>query len=120
MASQQTTNPNPNPSPNPNAGAGTNARSGVPSGSIALPELRAVAVESLDPADVPALRIKTDEDVRAWTLTRGYQDYGLFLRRLASSVVGRMLPHDVPTPDQVRIRIPVDAFPFPPTIQMHY
>ncbi|KAM5544080.1 hypothetical protein V8D89_002266 [Ganoderma adspersum] len=90
MASQQTTNPNPNP--NPNAGAA--------SGSIALPELRAIAVESLDPADVPALRIKTDDDVRAWKLTRGYQDYGLFLRRLAESVVGRMLPHDVPNPDQ--------------------
>ena len=76
------------------------------SGSMALPELRAIAVESLDPADVPALRIKTDEDVRAWKLTRGYQDYGLFLRRLAESVVGRMLPHDVPTPDQVRVQVP--------------
>lgn len=112
MASQQTTHPNPNPSPNmnPNAGAGADARSGVPSGSIALPELRAVAVESLDPADVPTLRIKTDDDVRAWKLTRGYQDYGLFLRRLAESVVGRMLPHDVPNPDQVRV-LPVPPSP---------
>ena len=68
-----------------------------------LPELRAIAVESLDPADVPVLRIRTDEDVLAWKRTRGYQDYGLFLRRLAESVVGRMLPHDVPNPDQVRV-----------------
>ena len=68
-----------------------------------LPELRAIAVESLDPADVPVLRIRTDEDVLAWKRTRGYQDYGLFLRRLAESVVGCMLPHDVPNPDQVRV-----------------
>ena len=47
-----------------------------------LPELRAIAVESLDPADVPVLRIRTDEDVIAWKRTRGYQDYVLFLRRL--------------------------------------
>ncbi len=86
---------------NPNAAAGAGAHPG--SGSIALPELRAIAVEGLDPADVPTLRIKTDEDVRAWKLTRGYQDYGLFLRRLSESVVGRMLPCDVPDPDQVRV-----------------
>ena len=61
-----------------------------------LPELRAIAVESLDPADVPTLRIKTDDDVRAWKLTRGYQDYGLFLRRLNESVVGHFLPWTSP------------------------
>ena len=68
-----------------------------------LPELRAIAVESLDPADVPVLRIRTDEDVLAWKRTRGYQDYGLFLRRLAESVVGRTLPYSTPDPDQVRL-----------------
>lgn len=115
MAAQSTST---NPNAPAIAGALADTRPDTRSGSIALPELRAVAVESLDPADVPALRIKTDEDVRAWTLTRGYQDYGLFLRRLAESVVGRMLPHDVPTPDQVRIRIP--PYPSPSPLRYRY
>ncbi|PIL28105.1 hypothetical protein GSI_09756 [Ganoderma sinense ZZ0214-1] len=94
MASRQTNlnAPVAAPGAEPDAGSG--------SGSMSLPELRAIAVESLDPADVPTLRIKTDDDVRAWKLTRGYHDYGLFLRRLAESVVGCTLPHDVPSPDQ--------------------
>ncbi|TBU42796.1 Phosphotyrosyl phosphatase activator [Dichomitus squalens] len=70
-----------------------------------LPQLRAITVESLDPADVPLLRIKTDEDVQLWKFTRGYQDYGLFLRRLAESVVGFNLPHPAPERDQPVSRV---------------
>ncbi|KAG8894963.1 Serine/threonine-protein phosphatase 2A activator 1, partial [Tulasnella sp. 403] len=33
----------------------------------------------------PEQRIKTDEDVQAWTTTQGYIDYGLFIRRLAEA-----------------------------------
>ena len=77
--------------------------------ATSLPPLREVSVSSLDPADTPVLRIKTDEDVEAWKHTRGYQDYGLFLRRLAESVVGYDLPHNDPEPHQVsafvRLRI---------------
>lgn len=68
-----------------------------------LPALRHVQVSSLDPADIPVLRIKTDDDVQAWKHTRGYQNYGLFLRRLAESVVGHTLPYVDPEPDQVRL-----------------
>ncbi|KAI0706455.1 Phosphotyrosyl phosphatase activator [Earliella scabrosa] len=68
--------------------------------ATSLPPLREVSVSSLDPADTPVLRIKTDEDVEAWKHTRGYQDYGLFLRRLAESVVGYDLPHNDPEPHQ--------------------
>ncbi len=67
----------------------------------ALPPLRRIDVSSLNPADTPVLRIKTDEDVEAWKQTRGYQDYGLFLRRLAESVVGCSLPYEDPEPDPV-------------------
>ncbi|KAI0363857.1 Phosphotyrosyl phosphatase activator [Pilatotrama ljubarskyi] len=65
-----------------------------------LPELREIPVSSLNPADTPVLRIKTDEDVELWKRTRGYQDYGLFLRRLAESVVGYQLPYEDPQPDK--------------------
>ena len=74
-----------------------------PASAGGLPPLRAIPVATLRADDAPVLRIKTDDDVDAWKQTRGYQDYGLFLRRLAESVVGRTLPHDVPSPDQVRI-----------------
>ena len=66
-----------------------------------LPPLRKVDASSLEPADTPVLRIKTDEDVEAWKHTRGYRDYGLFLRRLAESVVGYTLPYEDPEPDPV-------------------
>lgn len=77
-----------------------------------LPALRHVQVSSLDPADIPVLRIKTDDDVQAWKHTRGYQNYGLFLRRLAESVVGHTLPYVDPEPDQVRLL--AFALSFPP------
>ncbi|KAI0763321.1 hypothetical protein BD413DRAFT_583769 [Trametes elegans] len=62
--------------------------------SAQLPALREVSVSSLHKAEPPTLRIKTDEDVELWKHTRGYQDYGLFLRRLAESVVGYELPYN--------------------------
>ncbi|KAI0636287.1 hypothetical protein C8Q77DRAFT_638149 [Trametes polyzona] len=65
-----------------------------------LPPLREIPLSSLDPSNTPVLRIKTDEDVQLWKTTRGYQDYGLFLRRLAESVVGYQLPYDDPEPDK--------------------
>ncbi|KAI0353684.1 Phosphotyrosyl phosphatase activator [Trametes cingulata] len=65
-----------------------------------LPELREISVSSLRPADIPVLRIKTDVDVGMWKRTRGYQDYGIFLRRLAESVVGYQLPYEDPEPDK--------------------
>ncbi|KAI0667938.1 hypothetical protein C8Q78DRAFT_980860 [Trametes maxima] len=70
-----------------------------------LPALREVPIASLDPADTPILRIKTDEDVELWKHTRGYQDYGLFLRRLAESVVGYELPCNDPEPVQSVTRV---------------
>lgn len=72
-----------------------------PSSTSSLPPLRRIDASTLDPEDTPALRIKTDEDVEAWKHTRGYQDYGLFLRRLAESVVGYFLPYEDPEPDPV-------------------
>ena len=68
-----------------------------------MPTLRAIRVSSLEDDDTPVLRIKTDEDVEAWKHTRSYQDYGLFLRRLAESVVGYSLPYDVSEPDEVQL-----------------
>lgn len=50
---------------------------------------------------LPELKIKTDEDVDLWHGTTGYHDYGLFLRRLNESVVGRFLPWDSPSPTKV-------------------
>ncbi|KAI0833849.1 Phosphotyrosyl phosphatase activator [Trametes gibbosa] len=67
--------------------------------NIVLPALREVTIASLHPSDRPVLRIKTDEDVVLWKNTRGYQDYGLFLRRLADSVVGYELPYNITEPN---------------------
>ncbi|KAH9917275.1 Phosphotyrosyl phosphatase activator [Fomitopsis serialis] len=53
-----------------------------------LPLLRAVDIGELVKLDVPTTKIRTDEDVVYWKRTRGYQDFGLFLRRLNESVVG--------------------------------
>ncbi|KAI0656450.1 hypothetical protein C8Q70DRAFT_1011822 [Cubamyces menziesii] len=65
-----------------------------------IPPLREIPVSTLASAAPPVLRIKTDEDVELWKQTRGYQDYGLFLRRLAESVVGYELPYSDPNPDK--------------------
>lgn len=73
---------------------------------MALPSLRELVPDGLDPADTPVVRIRTDEDVEAWRHTRGYQDYGLFLRRLAESVVGVSLPFADPDPDEVGRLVP--------------
>ncbi|KAI9067713.1 Phosphotyrosyl phosphatase activator [Trametes sanguinea] len=70
------------------------------SGSAELPNLREISVSELQSKEPPVLRIKTDEDVELWKGTRGYQDYGLFLRRLAGSVVGYELPYSDPDPDK--------------------
>ena len=73
-----------------------------PASAGGLPPLRAIPVATLRADDAPVLRIKTDDDVQAWKQTRGYQDYGLFLRRLAEAVVGHALPYADPEPDKVR------------------
>ncbi|KZT73453.1 Phosphotyrosyl phosphatase activator [Daedalea quercina L-15889] len=64
-----------------------------------LPPLRAVDVQELVKLDLPTTKIRTDEDVGYWKTTRGYQDFGLFLRRLNESVVGYDLPYTEPVGD---------------------
>ncbi|GBE90054.1 Serine/threonine-protein phosphatase 2A activator 1 [Sparassis crispa] len=61
-----------------------------------LPPLRHIAIAELRRADIPTKKIHTDEDLVFWKTTRGYQDYGLFLRRLNESVVGYTLPWTEP------------------------
>lgn len=61
-----------------------------------LPPLRHVSVNDLSPDDTPTPKIRTDEDLEMWKATRGYQDYGLFLRRLTQAVVGCPLPWTEP------------------------
>lgn len=56
--------------------------------------LRAIAVHELLELDPPVTRIRTDEDVLYWKTTRGYQDFGVFLRRLNESVMGFNLPYE--------------------------
>ncbi|KIP11020.1 hypothetical protein PHLGIDRAFT_21917 [Phlebiopsis gigantea 11061_1 CR5-6] len=67
----------------------------------ALVSLRLVPFRSVATLPVPNQKIKTEEDVHLWRSTRGYADYGLFLRRLNEAVVGRYLPwsspHSFPT-----------------------
>lgn len=58
--------------------------------------LRQVPIGELAKLPLPRQVIKTEDDVHAWKLTRGYQDYGLFLRRLNESVVGHFLPWSSP------------------------
>lgn len=69
--------------------------------------LRAIAVHELLELDSPVTRIRTDEDVMYWKTTRGYQDFGLFLRRLNESVMGFNLPYEEPMSD---VRTPTVAF----------
>ncbi|TFK93785.1 PTPA-domain-containing protein [Polyporus arcularius HHB13444] len=85
---------------NPSLSPGSSSTS-----TSALPSLRRIDVSNLDPADTPVPRIKTDEDVEAWKQTRGYQDYGLFLRRLAESVVGCSLPYEDPELDPAAVAV---------------
>lgn len=59
--------------------------------------LRQVPAAELAKLAPPRQLIKTEDDVHAWKRTRGYQDYGLFLRRLSESVVGHVLPWSSPT-----------------------
>ncbi|KAF9818759.1 hypothetical protein IEO21_02539 [Rhodonia placenta] len=61
-----------------------------------LPPLRHVSVNDISPDDTPTPKIRTDEDLEMWKATRGYQDYGLFLRRLTQAVVGCPLPWTEP------------------------
>ncbi|PSS34024.1 hypothetical protein PHLCEN_2v1928 [Hermanssonia centrifuga] len=63
-----------------------------------LPLLRRILISTFSDIDTtPTQKIRTDEDVEAWRLTRGYQDFGLFLRRLNESVVGYVLPWSSPS-----------------------
>ena len=71
---------------------------------VLLP-LRHVDASSVSNLPSPSQKIRSEEDVHAWRLTRGYQDYELFLRRLNESVVGHMLPWTSPT------AYPVSFFP---------
>lgn len=66
------------------------------------PPLRHIAVDSLtNLKGKPTLLIRTDEDVLLWRMTQGYQDFGLFLRRLSESVVGHFLPWVSPNVNEV-------------------
>lgn len=58
--------------------------------------LRLVDITTVASLPVPTQKIKTEEDVEVWRLTRGYGDYALFLRRLNESVVGSFLPWSSP------------------------
>ncbi|KAI0077814.1 Phosphotyrosyl phosphatase activator [Panus rudis PR-1116 ss-1] len=69
--------------------------------SAELPSLRHITIaEVAAMQSLPSRKIRTDEDVELWKTTRGYQDYGLFLRRLNESVVGHFLPYEPPTTTQ--------------------
>ena len=58
---------------------------------MALPILRRYKLPKVPVA--PTKRIVTDEDVIFWKTTAGYQDYGLFIRRLNLAVIGYDLPY---------------------------
>lgn len=69
-----------------------------------LPLLRHISIAAVEQSDtIPTLKIRTDEDVEQWKLTQGYQDYGLFLRRISESVVGYFLPWASSSPSKVSI-----------------
>ncbi|PCH42685.1 PTPA-domain-containing protein [Wolfiporia cocos MD-104 SS10] len=70
----------------------TGRRDAISAPAVELPPLRQVFIQDLPADNTPATRIRTDEDLEAWKDTRGYQDYGLFIRRLTESVVGYFLP----------------------------
>lgn len=58
-----------------------------------LPQIRYIPIAEVAAfSERPVTKIRTDEDVDYWKTTRGYQDYGLFLRRLNESVVDHYLP----------------------------
>ncbi|KZT06068.1 PTPA-domain-containing protein [Laetiporus sulphureus 93-53] len=71
----------------------------------ALPALREVSIQELLVSDLPSKRIHTDYDVERWKSTRGYRDYGLFLRRLNESVVGYTLPWIEPMSEATALMI---------------
>jgi serine/threonine-protein phosphatase 2A activator len=66
--------------------------------------LRKISLSDVEHLEsVPTLKIHTDKDVETWRGTRGYQEYGLFLRRLSESVVGHDLPWSNRSPSKVRM-----------------
>jgi len=66
------------------------------------PPLRQVSLSDIAHFEShPTPKILTDYDVEAWRRTTGYQDYGVFLRRLNESVVGHYLPWTSSSPSQV-------------------
>ncbi|CAL1715873.1 unnamed protein product [Somion occarium] len=73
--------------------------------TAALPPLRQIPISEAARLTPPKLRIKTDDDVACWRDTRGYHDYGLFLRRLNESVVGYFLPYSSPSMTQATTSI---------------
>ncbi|KAG8864795.1 Serine/threonine-protein phosphatase 2A activator 1 [Tulasnella sp. 330] len=66
----------------------------------ALPGLRHYTLPSKLIA--PKRRIQTDADVEEWKSTQGYLDYGLFIRRLNTAVIGHYLPYSGGTSEAVK------------------
>lgn len=57
-----------------------------------LPDFPQIPLSSLpQPLLSPVPAIKSEEDVHIWHKTRGYRNYGLFIRRLNEAVVGHEL-----------------------------
>ncbi|KIK96289.1 hypothetical protein PAXRUDRAFT_826123 [Paxillus rubicundulus Ve08.2h10] len=57
-------------------------------------QLRQISLSELADARPPEPKIRSDEDVKYWKNTTGYNDYQLFLRRLNESVVGYTVPRE--------------------------
>ncbi|KAJ3476978.1 hypothetical protein NLI96_g10784 [Meripilus lineatus] len=73
--------------------------------TLELPTVRHVPIADVLHLQHPELKIKTDEDVDRWRGSKGYQDYGLFLRRLNESVVGCPLPWNSPSPSKATLSL---------------
>ena len=66
-----------------------------------LPPLRQVPLSDVLNKTPPIPKIKTEEDVEFWKVTRSYSDLGLFLQRLNEAVVGCYLPFTPRSSSQV-------------------
>jgi hypothetical protein len=60
--------------------------------STRLAPLSYVPPSELDHLETPVPRIKTEEDVKAWRTTSGYDSLRAFIAGLAEACVGRELP----------------------------
>ena len=59
-----------------------------------LPALGEITAQTAKDLELPAHKIRMEDDVGLWKSTRGYRNYLLFLHRLSDSVVGHFLPDD--------------------------